>query len=216
MGNVMIKLQIVSDVSCPWCAIGYHALDQAIAKLPSSVIIELSWLPFEINPGMCKEGQGVNEYLASKYGMSDEQQLQNIAQIEQRGLDVGFEFKPLVERHIYNSFDCHLLLHLAQTLDLQTPLKSALFDAYFKQGYDISDRQVLTKVGLAVGVTNEQIQAALNDEALAQQVREQMTEIKQLGINSVPTLIINQQYAITGAQTPEQYVDIITQVIESA
>lgn len=133
--------------------------------------------------------------------------------IEQRGLAVGFEFKPLVERHVYNSFDCHRLLHLAQSLGLQTPLKSALFDAYFKRGDDISDRKILSQIALDVGLDSEQIKYALENEQLRLQLSRLMEDIKQAGINSVPALIINQKYLVNGARTPQEYTEIITQAL---
>lgn len=214
MNNNVLKLEMVSDVSCPWCIIAYYALEQALNKLPSAVAVDLTWLPFEINPRMAKEGQPVQAYLAEKYGMSSTQQSQNIAQIEARGRAVGFIFKPLVERHVYNSFDCHRLLSLASEKNLATPLKKALLHSYFEQGEDISDHQILTEVASGVGLNQQEIKSALTDDELAQRVTEHMEQVKALGITSVPMLIINNKYGVSGAQTPERYFEILTQVLQ--
>jgi len=214
-----LTVKIVSDVSCPWCAVGYHELKQAMNEFASEadslLDVEISWLPFEINPDMSKEGQDVASYLQQKYAMTPDTQRQTMATIEGRGKSVGFEFKPMKDRHIYNSFDCHCLLAVAANSGLQTPLKVALFELYFKQGGDISDRQVLTECALRVGLSQEDINTAFDDEQLRQTVVSQMTDIKQAGITSVPTLIINDKYTISGAQGVAGYKDILRQVNET-
>ena len=214
-----LTVKIVSDVSCPWCAVGYHELKQAMnefaSETDSSLDVEVSWLPFEINPDMSKEGQDVASYLQQKYAMTPDAQRQTMATIEGRGKSAGFEFKPMKDRHIYNSFDCHCLLDVAANKGLQTPLKVALFELYFKQGGDISDRQVLARCALTVGLSQKEIKMAFDDERLRQAVVLQMTDIKQAGVTSVPTLIINDKYAISGAQGVKGYLDILRQVNES-
>ena len=217
--KITLTVKIVSDVSCPWCAVGYHELKQAMNEFASEadslLDVEISWLPFEINPDMSKEGQDVASYLQQKYAMTSDAQRQTMAIIEGRGKAAGFEFKPMKGRHIYNSFDCHCLLDIAANSGLQTPLKVALFELYFKHGGDISDRQVLTECALSVGLSQKDINTAFGDERLRQAVVSQMTEIKQAGVTSVPTLIINDKYAISGAQGVAGYKDILRQVNES-
>lgn len=205
-----IKIDIVSDVSCPWCAVGYNELNNAIAQFDGEV--DIAWLPFEINPEMSEEGQDVASYLSQKYGMASEQQQQNMAMIESRGHAAGFEFKPMKDRHVYNSFDCHSLLHIAKEYGLQTQLKLELLSLYFQRGGDISDRELLSSVALGVGLPNDAIAKAFNDERLREEVRGVMQQIRAAGVTSVPTLIVNNQYAIAGAQGEAGYLDILQQV----
>jgi len=211
MPNV-IKIEFVSDVSCPWCAVGYYELSDAIKQVSEDIEVSLSWLPFEINSEMSKEGMDVKSYLLSKYGMNEAQQLQSMKQIEERGKNAGFVFKPMVERHVYNSFSCHLLLHVAAERRLDTRLKMELFSAYFQQGKDISDEKLLTEIALNVGLNEAEIHHAFNDSNVANAVRESIDKIKEAGITGVPTLIINNKYAISGAQGKDGYVDILKQV----
>lgn len=206
----VIKIDIVSDVSCPWCAVGYNELKKAIAQFDGEV--DIAWLPFEINPDMSKEGQDVASYLSQKYGMTSEQQQQNMAMIESRGHAAGFEFKPMKDRHVYNSFDCHCLLHIAKEYDLQTPLKLALLSLYFQRGGDISDREMLSNTARDAGLPSDAIARAFYDKQLRDEVRDVMQQIRAAGVTSVPTLIVNNQYAIAGAQGEAGYLDILQQV----
>ena len=196
------------------CIIGYLSLAKAIEKLSDGIEVELSWLPFEINPSMTKEGQNVSRYLSEKYGMSPAQQLENISNIEQRGAELGFVFKPMAQRHIYNSFDCHVLLHVAQGMGKQTALKALLFDAYFKRGLDISDHQVLIDAAVSVGMSVKEATDALSNDEIKSELRHVMEQVKDAGITSVPTLIVNQEYAINGARTPQEYADLLNEIAD--
>lgn len=207
-----IKIEFVSDVSCPWCAVGYYELSNAMKQVSADIQVSLSWLPFEINPDMSKEGQDVKSYLMSKYGMSEEQQLQSMKQIEGRGANAGFVFKPMIERHVYNSFSCHLLLHVAAERGLDTALKTQFLSAYFQQSKDISDKGVLENIAREVGLTDVEINKAFYDESIAKSVRESINSIKKAGVTGVPTLIIDGKYAISGAQGEAGYIDILKQV----
>lgn len=211
--STIINIEFVSDVSCPWCAVGYYEFINALRQLDDNVVINFSWLPFEINPDMTVEGQDVSSYLLSKYGMSESEQLQNMINIETRGKAAGFEFKPMIDRHVYNSFDCHCLLDIAKVRGLQTDLKQQFFGAYFQQGLDISDRQTLSIIAKSCGLNEFEIDQAFNDELLRQSVRHEMSNIKEAGVTSVPTLIINSKYAISGAQGEGRYLELIKQVM---
>lgn len=208
-----IKIEFVSDVSCPWCAVGYYELANAIKQVSDDIEVSLSWLPFEINPDMSKEGMDVKSYLMSKYGMNEAQQLQTMKQIEGRGADAGFVFRPMIKRHVYNSFSCHLLLHVAAERHLDTKLKAELLSAYFQQGVDISDREKLAEIARNVGLSDAEINRAFSDEDITTVVRQNMSQIKANGITSVPTLIIDSKYAISGAQGETGYLDILKQVV---
>lgn len=209
-----IEVEFVSDVSCPWCAVGYYEFKQAVAQLGDKVQVNVSWLPFEINPTMVAGGQDVKSYLFEKYGMTEPQQLQNMANIELRGFNAGFEFKPMVERHVYNSFDCHCLLEVAKETGVQTALKEKLFAAYFQQSIDISDRESLRTFAQFAGLPPKDIERAFEDKNIRQHVKQQIKDLSQMGVTSVPTMIINQQYGVAGAQGASGYLDILQQVID--
>jgi len=209
-----LTLDLVSDVSCPWCIIGYQGLAQALSHLSDEIEVELNWLPFEINPGMASEGEDVASYLSRKYGMTESERQENSANITNRGRDVGFEFMPLEQRHVYNSFDCHRLLYLAQKHQLQTPLNFALFDAYFGLGIDISDTAKLQDIAIEVGLPSLEVEELLASQLYQKEVLELQQQYKQRGVTSVPMLIVNDQYNIAGAQTPADYLDMLTDIID--
>lgn len=208
-----LQLDFVSDVSCPWCLIGYLGLAKALEKLPPEIQIILTWQPFEINPEMAQTGEAHAGYLSRKYGMSSRQRAENIATITQRGKLIGFDFMPLENRRVYNSFNCHRLLHLAKLHRLQTPLKIALFNAYFGHGVDISDISKLSGIAIAVGLEPALVSEVLSSDLYADEVRRLQAQYKERGVKSVPMLIVNGQYGISGAQTPAAYLDILEKII---
>jgi len=208
-----LTLDLVSDVSCPWCIIGYKGLELALATLADDIEIELNWIPFEINPDMAAEGEELGRYLSRKYAMSAQQQQENNATIVERGQAVGFEFSPLEHRHIYNSLDCHRLLHLAKQQQLQTPLKLALFKAYFSDGIDISDIVKLTTIAINVGLPESKVKQLLVGDLYHQEVLQQQQLYRQRAVTSVPMLIVNDKYGINGAQTAAGYQEILNNII---
>lgn len=195
-----LKLDIVSDVSCPWCIIGYLALNQALTKLAPDISTDITWQPFELNPRMPKEGQDITEHLTEKYGISVEQSEHNRLMIKQRGLDLGYEFGNRGGGRIYNTFDAHRLLHWAKEHDKQTELKLALFDLYFKQNGNPSDHEQLLEVVTNVGLDKERAQQILTSNEYQQEVRALQQHYQSLGINSVPAVIVNDKHLISGGQ----------------
>jgi predicted DsbA family dithiol-disulfide isomerase len=195
-----LKLDIVSDVSCPWCIIGYLALDQALTKLAPDISTDITWQPFELNPRMPKEGQDITEHITEKYGISVEQSEHNRLMIKQRGLDLGYEFGNRGGGRIYNTFDAHRLLHWAKEQDKQTELKLALFDLYFKQNGNPSDHVQLLEVATNVGLDKERAQQILASNEYEQEVRELQQHYQSLGISSVPAVIVNNKHLISGGQ----------------
>ncbi len=195
-----LKLDIVSDVSCPWCIIGYLALDQALTSLAPDITTDITWHPFELNPRMSKEGQDITEHLTEKYGISVEQSEHNRLMIKQRGLDLGYEFGNRGGGRIYNTFDAHRLLHWAKEQDKQTELKLALFDLYFKQNGNPSDHVQLLEVATNVGLDKERAQQILASNEYEQEVRELQQHYQSLGISSVPAVIVNNKHLISGGQ----------------
>jgi predicted DsbA family dithiol-disulfide isomerase len=195
-----LKIDIVSDVSCPWCIIGYQALNQALDNLSPEVKADISWQPFELNPNMPPQGQDIVEHITEKYGISVEQSEQNRAMIKQRGLEVGYEFGHRGGGRIYNTFDAHRLLHWAGEEGKQTELKLALFDLYFQQNGDPSDHSQLLQVVEQVGLDKAQASAILASDKYTDEVRAAQRLYQANDISSVPAVIINNKHLISGGQ----------------
>jgi len=211
-----LKLDIVSDVSCPWCIIGYQSLNQALAKLAPDVSVDITWQPFELNPHMAKEGQEITEHLTEKYGISVEQSEQNKAMIKQRGLDVDYEFGNRGGGRIYNTFDAHRLLHWAKEHGKQTELKLALFDLYFKQNGNPSDHQQLLAVSQKVGLDKEKAQQILESNEYEQDVRELQRHYQSAGISSVPAVIVNNKHLISGGQPADVFEQAMREIAKES
>lgn len=207
-----LKIDFISDVSCPWCIIGLRALDQALEHLGDEVQAHIHFQPFELNPKMVPEGQEIFEHIAEKYGSTREQYQANAENIRERGAELGFVFKP-GERRIYNTFDAHRLLHWAELEGKQQALKEALFTAYFSQHADVSSHKVLADVAQKVGLDRVRAEAVLASDQYAAQVRELEELWGTRGVSSVPTLVFNDQYAVTGGQPVDVFVGAIRQII---
>ncbi|WP_040522783.1 DsbA family oxidoreductase [Aliiglaciecola lipolytica] len=207
-----MQIDIVSDVSCPWCIIGYQALTKAIDNLSSEIAVDIHWQPFELNPQMPPEGQEIGEHITQKYGISLQQAEQNRENIKQRGLAVGYEFGNRGGGRIYNTFDAHRLLHWAAEFGKQTELKLALFDLYFKQSGNPSDHQQLLAVVEQVGLDKEKAEAILNSDLFEQDVRAAQTHYQKAGIHSVPAVIVNNKHLISGGQPVEVFEQALRQI----
>ena len=209
-----LKIDIVSDVSCPWCAIGLGALQQALDTLGSDVRAELHFQPFELNPDMGEGGQAVSEHLTEKYGSTPEQQAQNWALIQQRAAAVGARFGSNEGRRIYNTFDAHRLLHWAGTQGegRQLALKKALFELYFGDAQSPADHAVLLRAAQMAGLDKAQARAVLQGDKFADAVRAQEQHYRQAGIHSVPAFVINDRHLISGGQPPEVFVQALRQL----
>jgi predicted DsbA family dithiol-disulfide isomerase len=200
-----IRIDFVSDVSCPWCAIGLKSLETALARSGDVVNAELHFQPFELNPDMGPEGQDIAEHIAEKYGATPEQQEHSREMIRQRGADVGFTFDMAKRGRIYNTFDAHRLLHWAEQQGKQRDLKMALFETYFTKGDDPSSHEVLLRVVGEVGLDQAEAAGILETDAYADEVREREQFFQRAGIHSVPAVIINQRHLISGGQPPEVF-----------
>jgi predicted DsbA family dithiol-disulfide isomerase len=207
-----LKIDFISDVSCPWCIIGLRALDQALEHLGDEVQAHIHFQPFELNPKMVPEGQEIFEHIAEKYGSTREQYQANAENIRERGAELGFVFKP-GERRIFNTFDAHRLLHWAELEGQQQALKEALFTAYFSQHADVSSHKVLADVAQKVGLDRVRAEAVLASDQYAAQVRELEELWVTRGVSSVPTIVFNDQYAVTGGQPVDVFVGAIRQII---
>lgn len=212
-----LRIDIVSDVVCPWCIIGYKQLERALAMVGDEVEPEIRWHPFELNPGMAPEGEDTGEHIRRKYGVTPEQSAANRQRLQDTGDRVGFSFNYGAGMRIYNSFKAHQLLHWAGERygsDAQTQLKLALFAAYFQDHADISDEEALIDVVGQVGLDAESARDALNDPDNERQVRGHLNFWIEQGISGVPAVIFDQKYLVPGAQEAETFANVIRKVIE--
>ena len=211
-----LKIDFVSDVVCPWCAIGLKSLEQALRHLDGQVTAELHFRPFELNPQMAPEGEEVAEHLAHKYGITPEQIAQNQEGIRQRGAAVGFTFNMDKRSRIYSTFDAHRLLHWAELQGQQPALKLALLEAYFGHGEDVSSHDVLAKVAGEVGLDATAAREVLDSGQYADETREQERFYQQQGIRAVPSVIVNGKYLIQGGQPPEVFEQTLRKIAAEA
>jgi predicted DsbA family dithiol-disulfide isomerase len=209
-----LKIDFVSDVSCPWCAVGLGALEAALARVAPDVQAELHFQPFELNPQMAAEGQDIGEHLHGKYGSTPEQQAQMSETIRQRGEAVGFTFMPGARRRVYNTFDAHRLLHWAELegLERQHALKKALLKAYFTDGLDPSDPETLVRLADDAGLDAARAREILAGDAYADAVRERERLYTDAGIHSVPAIVLNDRHLISGGQPVEVFERALRQI----
>ena len=209
---VPVRIDFVSDVSCPWCAVGLASLQQALAKLEGEVQAEIHFQPFELNPQMAPEGEDVGEHIAKKYGMSQAQLAQNQEGLRQRGAAVGFTFNLDARQRIYNTFDAHRLLHWAELEGKDLALKQILLRAYFTDGDDVSAHETLVRLAEEAGLDATRARDILAGDAYADEVRAQERFFMDRGIHSVPATIINGQHLISGGQPPEAFEQALRQI----
>jgi len=211
-----LKIDFVSDVSCPWCAVGLGSLQTALKNLGGEVQVDMAFQPFELNPDMVPEGEDTTEHLARKYGSTPEQAAAIRETIRERGAAVGFTFNMDKRSRIYNTFDAHRLLHWAHLEDStgakQLALKQGLLKAYFTDGENPGSHSVLLRVAGEVGLDVARAQAILDSDTFAAEVREQEQFYQGLGIHSVPAVIINDRHLISGGQPPEVFEQALRQI----
>ena len=211
-----MKIDFVSDVSCPWCAIGLAGLEQALSRLGAEVPVELHFQPFELNPQMPAEGQDIVEHLTHKYGLTPEQCETNAETIRLRGETVGFTFGKGKRRRIYNTFDAHRLLHWAGLEGRQRELKHALLRAYFTDGDNPNDPALLVRTAGEAGLDAERARAILASDEYAAEVREREEFYLDRGIHAVPSVIVDDRHLIQGGQPAEAYERALRQIAAAA
>lgn len=207
-----MKIDFVSDVSCPWCVIGLKALEQALERVADDVTADIHFQPFELNPQMPAGGQELYEHLAGKYGSSREQSDQNREMIRDRAADVGFEIRLDRLQRIFNTFDTHRVLHHAALEGRQQELKHALFSAYFTDGDDPGDHAVLLRTAVAAGLDGERVAAVLASDEYAGEVRAAEQLWHRNGISAVPAVIINDRHLIQGGQPVDYFEAALRQI----
>lgn len=213
-----LHIDFVSDVSCPWCAVGLGALETALKNIAPDIRAELRFQPFELNPQMPKEGQDTFEHLNEKYGSTREQQAQMRDVIRARGAEVGFTFRLEGRPRIYNTFDAHRLLHWAEMEDVakQVVLKKSLLKAYFTDGQNPSDPEVLVALAAAAGLDAARAREILAGDDYAAETRARERMYTDAGIRSVPAIIINNEHLISGGQPVEVFERALRQIAGAA
>ncbi|MEP2714939.1 DsbA family oxidoreductase [Pseudophaeobacter sp.] len=207
-----LRIDVVSDVMCPWCIIGYRQLASALEA--TSTDYELHWHPFELNPDMPAEGQNLREHIIEKYGATPEQSEQNRAQMTKLGEDLDFDFRFDPEMRMHNTFNTHQLLHWAETQERKHDLKQALFSAHFTHHRDLSDDTVLADIAAGIGLDRNEALAVLQDQRFAAPVREVQSFWRSQGIQGVPAVIFDQKHLVSGAQGVENFTNILGQLAE--
>jgi len=208
-----LQIDFVSDVACPWCAVGLASFEQALKAVGDEVDVELHFQPFELNPTMPAEGADAAEYLIAKYGMSREQLAENRKRIAARGAAVGFTFGE--RKHVWNTFDTHRLLYWAGVegpQGSQHALKKALLEAYHGQGRNPGAHDVLLETATAVGLDAERAQQVLESREFTDEVREAERFWQEAGIDGVPAVVINRRHLIQGGQPPEVFAQALRKI----
>jgi predicted DsbA family dithiol-disulfide isomerase len=197
-----MKIDFVSDVSCPWCVIGLKGLETALERVGDLVSAEIHFQPFELNPNMPSEGQNLTEHVGQKYGSTAEQSAAAREMIRARADELGFTIAMSGEARIYNTFDAHRLLHWAGIVGGQAALKHALFEAYFTLGQNPGDVEVLVAAAQKAGLDGEAAREVLKTGAYAEEVRADERRWREEGVTAVPAIVINDRYLISGGQPP--------------
>lgn len=213
--TAVMKIDFVSDIACPWCAVGLGALEQALEELQGEVKAHIHFQPFELNPQMPPGGEDLAEHLGKKYGSTPEQQAQMYQNIKARGAEVGFAFHPTGRGRIFNTFDAHRLLHWAEAEGLagdQIHLKKAFLQAYQGRGEVIESHDVLLDIVKQIGMDVSAAKAVLESPSYAQEVREKENFYTSAGIHSVPAVIINDKHLISGGQPAEVFANALRQI----
>ncbi|AYV48187.1 disulfide bond formation protein DsbA [Caulobacter flavus] len=211
-----LKIDFVSDVSCPWCVVGLGGLETALERVADLVDAEIHFQPFELNPDMPPEGENIVEHVGRKYGATREQSAANRQAIHDRAAAVGFTMATDENSRIYNTFDAHRLLHWAGLVGDQKALKRALFEAYFTENDSPAEHEVLVRAAMKAGLDAHAAHEVLTSGRYAQEVREAERAWQAAGISSVPAVVINDRYLISGGQPAEYFEQALRQIAAEA
>lgn len=207
-----LRIDFVSDVVCPWCAVGLASLEQALERVRGEVEADIHFQPFELNPQLGAEGEDAVGHLEKKYGMTAAQAASNQEAIRQRGAALGFTFDMARRKRIWNTFDAHRLLHWAGLEGRQRELKHALLRAYFTEGRNVADRDTLADIAIAAGLSAERALEILGSDAYVEEVRADEQYFMQAGIQAVPAVIIDRKHLVSGGQPVEVFEQALRQV----
>ncbi len=206
-----LKIDLVSDIACPWCAIGYARLQQALSTLPQ-FNVELEWHAFELNPDKNAAKEAILPALSRKYGRTEDEMRAAQSNMMHIAADLGLNFTKMQQRFTCNTFDAHRLVKWAATNDKATAMKLALFNAYFGEAADVSDNTILQQCAEQAGLNKTEAASVLATDSYADIVLADIARYQQAGISSVPAFIINNKYLISGAQEPTQLADALKQI----
>jgi predicted DsbA family dithiol-disulfide isomerase len=209
---MQLRVDIVSDVVCPWCVIGYLQLQKALAQMPGEFELEVHWQSFELNPTMPAEGQELREHIAQKYGSTPAQSSGARQRLVEIGDSLGFQFDYFEGMRMVNTFKAHQLLHWAETQGRQTELKLALFSAFFTERQDVGENEQLVAVALSIGLDGAEAQRVLEDARYASVVREEQAHWLDREVHAVPTFFIQDSYMIPGAQDASVFVQALQRI----
>lgn len=209
-GRVVIRVDIVSDVMCPWCVIGYRQL--AAAARDTGAELEIHWHPFELNPDMEPEGENLTEHVGRKYGFTPEASAKGRERITALGAELGFPFRFTADMRIWNTFAAHQLIDWAGERGRAHDVKMGLFSAHFTHRRNVSDLVVLSDVAEEVGLGRAEALAMLEGGERAETVRENEALWVSRGVGGVPTMVFSERYIIDGARGVETYASILDQL----
>lgn len=210
--STQMTVDFVSDVVCPWCAVGLSALDKAIENLAGEVTVKLNFMPFELNPTLPAAGENAVEHIMRKYGSSRSQILNNQQGITARGAEVGFRFDLVKRTHFYNTFNAHRLLFWAGLQGRQAELKHALLNGYFGEGQSLAENETLAGIAGSVGLDRAEALEVLRSNQYSDDVRGLERLYLGMGVNAVPAVIINGKHLISGAQSIEYYQQALKKI----
>lgn len=207
-----LQVDIVSDVVCPWCIIGYKQLMLALSSMPGQFEVAIHWHPFELNPQMPEDGQPLREHLAQKYNRSPEQSQAARMRLTALGESLGFTFDYFDGMRMVNTFRAHQLLHWAGERGLQTALKLDLFEAFFTRGEDVNAPDVLVAVAARAGLDGTEARLVLSDQRYAGEVRAQQQHWLEQDVHAVPTFVFQRHYSVPGAQEAESFIRLLKKI----
>ena len=212
--TLSLRIDIVSDVVCPWCIIGYRQLQRALEQMEGLFAVDIHWQPFELNPQMPPQGQELREHVAQKYGTSSEQSLAARSRLTELGDALGFRFDYYDGMRVYNTFLAHQLLHWAALENKQTELKMALFESFFSRRENIGDADMLATVAGRAGLDSSQAREVLAQGRYVSAVRDEQARWLERDVHDVPMFYFNDSYPVPGAQDSQTFVKVLRKVIE--
>ncbi|MCM8732442.1 DsbA family oxidoreductase [Hephaestia sp. GCM10023244] len=200
-----LKIDFISDIACPWCVIGLLGLEKALDSLKGEIEADITFHPFELNPDMPAGGENGFEHISTKYGMSPDQVRENRARIRDRAADIGFTMNTSDSSRVYNTFDAHRLIAWAGEKGHQLEMKRQLFTLYFTNQQDTGNRDALAAAAETVGLDGAEAREILASDRYTDQVRAEEMLWRQRGISSVPAVVVDDRYLISGGQPPDEF-----------
>ncbi|HEX7783903.1 MAG TPA: DsbA family oxidoreductase [Sphingobium sp.] len=206
-----VRIDFVSDISCPWCIIGLQGLEAALARVAGEIEAEITFRPFELNPDMAPGGENMGDHITRKIGSTREQSAQMRQTITERAAATGFTINFSDDTRVYNTFDAHRLLHWAaqESPEKQRALKHALFGAHFTRGEAMDDSDTLVAIAEKAGLDGAEARDVLTSGRYEAEVRQEEALWRSRGINSVPAIILNQKYLISGGQPADAFEEAL-------